>query len=105
MAAYSPRHVSGVGENSRKKQVMIPYDQGSQYTSYDWQTFLKTHALQDSISRRGNCHDNTVAESFFQVLKRKRVKRKICSTQDDTRIAVFYFIEIFYNSKKKTWFQ
>ncbi len=48
-----------------KKQVMVHSDQGSQYTSHDWQTFLKTHGLQGSMSRRGNCHDNAVAESFF----------------------------------------
>ncbi|MBO1109899.1 DDE-type integrase/transposase/recombinase [Plesiomonas shigelloides] len=48
-------------------------DQGSRYTSHDWQTSLKTHGLQSSMSRRVNCHDNTVADSFFQLLKRERL--------------------------------
>ena len=84
-----------------KKQVMIHSDQGSQYTSHDWQTFLKTHGLQGSMSRRGNCHDNAVAESFFQLLKRERIKRKIYSTRDEARRDVFDYIEMFYNSKRK----
>ncbi|WP_139800057.1 IS3 family transposase, partial [Plesiomonas shigelloides] len=84
-----------------KKQVMVHSDQGSQYTNHDWQTFLKTHGLQDSMSRRGNCHDNAVAESFFQLLKRERIKRKIYSTRDEARSDVFDYIEMFYNSKRK----
>lgn len=50
--------------------------QGSQFSSYDWQDFLKEHNLKPSMSRRGNCHDNAVAESFFQLLKRERIRRK-----------------------------
>ncbi|WP_462173390.1 IS3 family transposase [Pseudoalteromonas xiamenensis] len=84
-----------------KKQVMVHSDQGSQYTSHDWQAFLKTHGLQGSMSRRGNCHDNAVAESFFQLLKRERIKRKIYSTRGEARSDVFDYIEMFYNSKRK----
>ncbi|PIW60367.1 IS3 family transposase [Shewanella sp. CG12_big_fil_rev_8_21_14_0_65_47_15] len=84
-----------------KKQVMVHSDQGSQYTSHDWQAFLKTHGLQGSMSRRGNCHDNAVAESFFQLLKRERIKRKVYSTRDEARSDVFDYIEMFYNSKRK----
>lgn len=51
-------------------------DQGIQYTSYEWQAFLKEHGLEGSMSRRGNFHDNAVAESFFQLLKRERVKKQ-----------------------------
>ncbi|KAB7661674.1 IS3 family transposase, partial [Plesiomonas shigelloides] len=80
---------------------MVHSDQGSQYTSHDWQTFLKIHGLQGSMSRRGNCHDNAVAESFFQQLKRERIKRKIYSTRDEARSDVFDYIEMFYNSKRK----
>ena len=49
-----------------KETVLVHSDQGSQFSSYDWQEFLKAHNLQPSMSRRGNCHDNAVAESFFQ---------------------------------------
>jgi putative transposase len=76
-------------------------DQGSQYTSHDWQSFLKQHGLEGSMSRRGNCHDNAVAESFFQLLKRERIKRQVCSARDDARADVFNCIEMFYNSKRR----
>ena len=52
------------------------------------------------MSRRGNCHDNAVAESFFQLLKRERIKQKIYTIRQDARSDVFDYIEIFYNSKR-----
>ena len=52
------------------------------------------------MSRRGNCHDNAVAESFFQLLKRGRIKRKIYSTREDARSDVFDYIEMLYNAKR-----
>lgn len=81
--------------------VMVHSDQGSQFSSYDWQDFLRAHNLQGSMSRRGNCHDNAVAESFFQLLKRERIKRKIYSTREHARQDVFDYIEMFYNSKRR----
>eukprot|EP01036_Dinobryon_divergens_P062055 gene62055-biopygen41756 len=81
--------------------VMVHSDQGSQFSSYDWQAFLKTHNLQPSMSRRGNCHDNAVAESFFQLLKRERIRRKIYATRDEARQDVFDYIEMFYNPKRR----
>ena len=47
------------------------------------------------MSRRGNCHDNVVAESFFQLLKRERIRRKTYNTRDDARRDVFNYIELF----------
>jgi len=52
-----------------KQTAMLHSDQGSKFSSYDRQDFLKAHNLQQSMSRRGNCHDNAVAENFFQLLK------------------------------------
>lgn len=82
-------------------QVMVHSDQGSQYTSYEWQSFLKEHGLEGSMSRRGNCHDNAVAESFFQLLKRERIKKRIYSTRGQARADIFNYIEMFYNVKRK----
>jgi putative transposase len=76
-------------------------DQGSQYTRHDWQHFLKSHGLQASLSGRGNCHDNAVAESFFQFLKRERIKRHIYSTRNDARGDIVDYIEMFYNNKRR----
>ena len=47
-------------------EVIVHSDQGSQYTRSEWQDFLEANNLKSSMSRRGNCHDNAVAESFFQ---------------------------------------
>jgi Transposase and inactivated derivatives len=84
-----------------KNKVLIHSDQGSQYTSHEWQTFLKHHNLESSMSRRGNCHDNAVAESFFQLLKRERIKKKIYATRTEARSDIFEYIEMFYNSKRR----
>lgn len=63
-----------VWRRNPQKPVLVHSDQGSQYTSHEWQSFLKSHGLEGSMSRRGNCHDNAVAESFFQLLKRELVR-------------------------------
>jgi putative transposase len=82
-------------------RVLIHSDQGSQFTSMDWSSFLKHHNLEHSMSRRGNCHDNAVAESFFNLLKRERIRRKTSRTRDEARQDVFHYIEMFYNPKRK----
>lgn len=53
------------------------------------------------MSRRGNCHDNAVAESFFQLLKRERIRRRTYATREAARQDVFDYIEMFYNPKRK----
>ncbi len=53
------------------------------------------------MSRRGNCHDNAVAESFFQLLKRERRKKKIYGTREEDRSDIFDYIEMFYNSRRR----
>lgn len=84
-----------------KQTVMVHSDQGSQFSSYDWQDFLKAHNLQQSMSRRGNCHDNAVVESFFQLLKRERIRRKTYGTREEARRDIFDYIEMFYNPKRR----
>ncbi|MCS0588224.1 IS3 family transposase, partial [Massilia norwichensis] len=81
--------------------VLVHSDQGSQFSSYDWRDFLESHNLVQSMSRRGNCHDNAVAESFFQLLKRERVRRKVYATRDEARQDIFDYIEMFYNPKRR----
>lgn len=84
-----------------EKTVIVHSDQGSQFTSHDWQSFLKAHNLCSSMSRRGNCHDNAVAESFFQLLKRERIRQKTYSSRDEARQDVFNYIEFFYNQRRR----
>ena len=84
-----------------KQRVIVHSDQGSQFTSGDWQNFLRAHNLESSMSRRGNCYDNAVAESFFQLLKRERVKRRIYKNHEEARSDIFNYIEMFYNPVRR----
>jgi putative transposase len=93
--------LAAVWRRKPKARVMIHSDQGSQFTSREWQVFLAQHNLEPSMSRRGNCHDNAVAESFFQLLKRERIRRRTYLTRDAARQDVFEYIEMFYNPKRK----
>ncbi|WP_210321345.1 IS3 family transposase [Devosia beringensis] len=87
----------------RKPQntVLVHSDQSSQFTSMDWASFLRHHNLVHSMSRRGNCHDNAVAESFFNLLKRERIRRRTYRTRGEARQDVFDYIEMFYNPTRK----
>ncbi len=81
--------------------LLLHSDQGTQFTSEDWQSFLREHDIVCSMSRRGNCHDNAAMESFFQLLKRERIKRRIYSNHDEARADIFQYIEMFYNPKRR----
>ena len=84
-----------------KEKVLVHSDQGVQYTCSDWRKFLADHNMEASMSRRGNCHDNAVAESFFALLKGERIKRKIYKTRNDAKAEIFNYIEFFYNTKRR----
>ena len=81
------------------KQTVIVHS--GQFSSKDWQDFLKAHNLEPRMSRRENCYDNAVAESFFQLLKRERIRRRIYGTREEGRRDVFDYIEMFYNPKRR----
>lgn len=83
------------------KKVLIHSDQGIQYTCSDWRRFLKDNNLEASMSRKGNCHDNAVAESFFSLLKAERIKRRVYRTRDEAKSDVFSYIEMYYNTKRR----
>lgn len=82
-------------------EVIVHSDQGSQYGSHEYQKFMKDHNLVPSMSRRGNCYDNAVAESFFHLLKTERIRQKVYPTRDDARADVFDYIEVFYNRQRR----
>lgn len=84
-----------------KEPVLVHSDQGAQYTAREWLDFLKAHRLEVSMSRRGNCHDNAVAESFFSSLKLERVKKKIYATRDEARLDLVQYIEGYYNHRRR----
>lgn len=93
--------LAAVWRRKPKNRVLVHSDQGSQFTSMEWASFLKHHNLEPSMSRRGNCHDNAVAESFFNLLKRERIRRKVYQTRAEARQDVFDYIEMFYNPTRK----
>jgi putative transposase len=80
---------------------MCTPDQDSQFTSYEWQEFLEQHNLAQSMSRRGNCWDNAVVKTFFNLLKRERIRRKKYKTCEEARRDVFDYIEFFHNPQRK----
>jgi putative transposase len=84
-----------------KTKVLIHSDEGSQVTSMDWTSFLRAHNLEHSMSRRGNCQDKAVAESFFNLLKRERIRRRAYKTRTEARQNVFDYTKMFYNPKRK----
>jgi putative transposase len=76
-------------------------DRGSQYCSNDFQKALKNNRMLSSMSRKGDCWDNSVAESFFASLKIERVFDSVYRTRAEARRDIVDYIEMFYNSKRR----
>lgn len=81
--------------------TIIHSDQGSQYGSDAWRRFCKNNHLEPSMSRRGNCWDNAVAESFFGSLKKERIKKRIYKNRTLAINDIADYIESFYNSSRR----
>lgn len=79
--------------------VILHSDRGCQFTSSEYQRFLKGHNLVQSMSAVGSCADNASMEGFFGMLKRERVNRRIYRTRAEARADVFDYIERFYNPR------
>jgi transposase InsO family protein len=75
-------------------------DRGSQYACADYQTVLATHGMIASMSRKGNCWDNAVAESFFATIKRELISDRAWPTRAGLHRAVFDYIEGWYNTRR-----
>jgi len=76
-------------------------DRGSNYTSFQYQTELKNHGIECSMSRRADCWDNAVCESFFATLKKELLHRFRYTTRREAAAAIFEYIELFYNRIRK----
>ncbi|MEQ0777264.1 IS3 family transposase [Paraburkholderia tropica] len=85
----------------RPAELIHHSDQGSQYTSEDFQSLLRQQGITCSMSRRGDCWDNAAMESFFSTLKTERVNRSVYRTRDAARADVFDYIERFYNPHRR----
>lgn len=90
-----------VSRLTKDDKVILHSDQGSQYSSYEYKQFAKKHNITLSMSRRGNCYDNAVAESFFKTFKKELVRKRIFHTREIAYSKIFEYIEMFYNSKRR----
>ena len=73
----------------------------TQYGSEDFQRLLAAEGISCSMSRRGDCWDNSPVESFFASLKKERVHRRNYATRDQARADMFDYIEMFYNTRRR----
>lgn len=93
--------VMAVWRRGKQEAVMHHSDRGSQYTSDQFQRLLGELGVTCSMSRAGNCWDNSAMESFFKSLKTERTDRKTYRTRDQAKADVFDYIERFYNSRRR----
>ena len=77
--------------------LLLHSDRGSQYCSAAFQAALSRHEIRCSMSRKGNCWDNAVSESFFASLKKELVHQQNYATREEARASIFQWIETFYN--------
>lgn len=81
--------------------LIVHSDRGAQYRSNGYVAFLERHGIKRSMSRKGNCWDNAVMESFYARLKVELIYAKNYQTIEDARSGIFGYIEIFYNRKRR----
>jgi putative transposase len=84
----------------RKAPKVVHSDRGSQYASEAFRKELKAHHCKRSMSRKGDCWDNAVAESFFGTLKTELVHHEKYKTREQARLSIFDYIEMFYNRRR-----
>jgi putative transposase len=89
-----------VWKRKPEKGLMWHTDRGSQYASESHRALLTQHGIRQSMSRKGNCWDNSVSESFFHTLKTELVHQQTYQTRAEARQAVFEYIEVFYNRER-----
>lgn len=77
--------------------VLFHSDRGSQYCSDDYQKMLKHYKFICSMSRKGNCWDNSVVESFFHTLKTELIYTERYATREVAKQSIFQYIEVYYN--------
>jgi len=89
-----------VDQRMPKRELIHHSDQGSQYASDSFRRELTRCQITPSMSRKGNCYDNAVVESFFKSLKAEICKEDRSKTREETRSRIFEYIEVFYNRKR-----
>ena len=90
-----------IWQRGKLKDVIVHSDQGSTYASSDYQAILSDHGMSCSMSRKGECHDNAVAESFFGTLKTELTDDEDYYTRQQAKQSLFEYIEVFYNRQRR----
>ena len=85
----------------RPRGTLIHSDQGTQFGSDAWRRFCRANYLEPSMSRKGNCWDNAVVESFFSSLKKQRVELHIYNSRELTMADLSEYIDSFYNGSRR----
>jgi putative transposase len=88
----------GVLRQNQQPPALVHSDRGSQYARQDFRELLSRYKCKQSMSRKGNCWDNAVAESFFGALKTELVHQHKFKTREQARLSIFDYIETFYLS-------
>ena len=83
-----------------KQGLLWHTDRGSQYASETHRRLLKAHGIIQSMSGKGDCWDNSVAESFFKTLKTELIHQVCFQTREEAKRAIFQYIEVYYNQKR-----
>jgi len=86
-----------IGRRNPEPGLIHHSDRGIQYASNDYQKALAEQKMRCSMSRKGDCWDNAVVESFFSTLKTERVHRRLYRSREEARRDIFDYIEVFYN--------
>ena len=81
--------------------LIIHSDRGVQYACKDFRQMLNKHDFVQSMSRKGNCWDNAVAESFFSIIKSELIHHERFKDRKDALPVLFEYIEVYYNRKRK----
>jgi len=90
-----------IWRRGKVKDVIVHSDQGSTYASGEYRQDLSANKLRCSMSRKGECLDNAVAESFFGSLKNELVHHEDYRARADARQSIFEYIEVFYNRQRR----
>ena len=84
-----------------RSPLLLHSDQGSQYAAADYRALLATSGIACSMSRKGHCWDNAVAESFFHTLKTELVHHEDYRSRAEAKSSIFEYIEVFYNRQRR----
>ena len=93
--------IMAIWRRGRPDSLLHHSDQGSQYTSEQFQRLMADQAITSSISRSGNVWDNAAMESFFSSLKTERADRRVYRSRAEAKADVFDYIERFYNPRRR----